>query len=63
MLLCTLCASLLGDLLFGKKGKEVIKQEKQLLKLAMDIRGFQKGFIKNILIPSHRLTNFETEVY
>ena len=62
MLLGTLGASLLGNILASKGVKE---QEKELLDLAMDLRDLQSKYLhlKKILIPLHPLTNFEIQTY
>ena len=62
MLLGTLGASLLGNMLAGKGAKE---QEKELLELAMDLRDLQSNYLhlKKILISVHPLTNFEIQTY
>ena len=57
MLLGTLGASLLGNMLAGKG---VIRAGEGTAKLAMDLRDLH---LKEILIPRHLLTNFETQMY
>ena len=60
ILLSTLGASLLGDMLFDKKDKGVIRAGKGTAKVSY---GSKRSSLKKILILIHPLTNFETEAY
>ena len=60
MLLSTLGESLLGDMLFGKKGKGVIRAGEGTAKVSYGSKG---SSLKKFLIPPHPLTNFEIQIY
>ena len=62
MLLGTLGASLLGDMLFGK---EVIRAGEGTAKVGYGYKGssIKRSLLKNFLIPLHSLTNFEIQMY
>ena len=62
MLLGTLGASLLGDMLFGK---EVIRAGEGTAKVGYGYKGssIKRSSLKYFLIPAHSLTNFEIQIY
>ena len=60
MLLGTLGASLLGDMLFGKKGERVIRAGEEGIRAGY---GFKRSLLKKKLVPPHPLTNFEIQAY
>ena len=58
MLLGTLGASLFRDMLFGKKGKEVIRVDERTIRAGY---GSKRSSLKKNLITPHPLTNFEIQ--
>ena len=65
MLLGALSASLLGDMLFGKKGKGVIRAGVGTAKVGYRSKTYsiKRSSLKKNLIPPHPLTNFEIQMF